>query len=61
VCKPENGNSGIEQQVIEAALQESGGRVYGANGAAAKLQIPSSTLDSRIKKLHIPERHFTPC
>jgi PAS domain S-box-containing protein len=62
-CVPEPANSDWdrERQTIEAALEESGGRVYGANGAAATLQIPPSTLDSRIKKLQIRKRDFKPC
>src|SRR6202035_3499804 len=54
-CLPEptNGDSGRERQIIETALAESAGRVYGTNGAAAKLRIPPSTLDSKIKKLKI--------
>jgi formate hydrogenlyase transcriptional activator len=60
VPEPENGDSARERQTIEAALEESGGRVYGANGAAAKLQIPPTTLDSRIKKLRIRKGHFKP-
>src|SRR2546425_12426966 len=35
-----------EKQAIEAALTESGGRVFGPSGAAAKLGIARSTLDS---------------
>jgi transcriptional regulator with GAF, ATPase, and Fis domain len=52
------GDSGRERQIIESALAESGGRVYGPKGAAAKLQIPPSTLDSKIKKLQIRKSHF---
>jgi PAS domain S-box-containing protein len=56
-----NGDSGRERQIIEAALAESGGRVYGTKGAAAKLRIPPSTLDSKIKKLKIRKNHFKLC
>jgi PAS domain S-box-containing protein len=56
-----NGDSGRERQIIETALAESGGRVYGSNGAAAKLRIPPSTLDSKIKKLKIRKKHFKLC
>jgi formate hydrogenlyase transcriptional activator len=42
-----------EKELIEAALAESNGKVAGRNGAAAKLGIPRSTLDSRIKRLNI--------
>jgi PAS domain S-box-containing protein len=60
VPEPVNGDRDRERQTIEAALEESGGRVYGANGAAAKLQIPPTTLDSKIKKLRIRKSHFKP-
>jgi PAS domain S-box-containing protein len=56
-----NGDSGRERQIIEAALAESGGRVYGPKGAAAKLRIPPSTLDSKIKKLQICKSRFKLC
>jgi len=42
----------------EAALAESRGRVAGPSGAAAKLGIPPSTLDSRIKALKIDKSKF---
>jgi len=42
-----------EQELIEAALAESKGKVAGPNGAAAKLGIPRSTLDLKIKQLKI--------
>jgi formate hydrogenlyase transcriptional activator len=45
-----------ERGVIEAALAESNGKVAGPDGAAAKLGIPRSTLDARIKQLNI-RRH----
>jgi DNA-binding NtrC family response regulator len=38
-----------EREIIEAALAETRGRVSGPSGAAAKLRIPLSTLDDRIK------------
>ncbi len=47
-----------EKQAIEAALAESGGRVYGPSGAAAKLGIARSTLDSKIKTLKIDKNRF---
>ena len=59
--EPMNGDSGRERQIIETALTESGGRVYGTNGAAAKLRIPPSTLDFKIKKLKIRKNHFKLC
>jgi len=42
-----------ERELIEAALAESNGIVAGPNGAAAKLGIPRSTLDLKIKQLNI--------
>jgi PAS domain S-box-containing protein len=47
-----------EREVIEAALAETRGRVSGPSGAAAKLRIPSSTLETRIKTLKIDKRQF---
>jgi DNA-binding NtrC family response regulator len=38
-----------EREIIEAVLAETRGRVSGPSGAAAKLGIPPSTLDHRIK------------
>jgi PAS domain S-box-containing protein len=51
-------DSSDERQIIEAALAESRGRVSGPKGAAAKLGVPPSTLDSRIKKLEIRKSRF---
>jgi formate hydrogenlyase transcriptional activator len=47
-----------EKEMIEAALRESGGRVSGPSGAAAKLGMPGSTLDSKIKSLKINKNRF---
>jgi transcriptional regulator with GAF, ATPase, and Fis domain len=47
-----------EKAIIEAALRESGGRVSGPSGAAAKLGIPGSTLDSKIRSLKINKNRF---
>jgi len=47
-----------ERQMIEAALAETRGRISGANGAAARLRIPPSTLDSMIKRLKIEKGYF---
>jgi PAS domain S-box-containing protein len=47
-----------EKAVIEAALRECGGRVYGPSGAAAKLGIPRTTLESKIKALKINKNRF---
>jgi PAS domain S-box-containing protein len=47
-----------EKELIEAALSESKGRVSGPSGAAAKLGMPPSTLDSKIRALKIDKYRF---
>jgi len=47
-----------ERQIIEAALAQTRGRVSGPVGAAAKLRIPPSTLDNRIRALKIDKAQF---
>jgi transcriptional regulator with GAF, ATPase, and Fis domain len=47
-----------EKEMIEAALAETAGRVSGPSGAAARLGIPSSTLDSKIKSFKINKNRF---
>ena len=47
-----------EKNMIEAALKESRGRIFGPNGAAAKLGIPRSTLESKIRSLKIDKNRF---
>jgi formate hydrogenlyase transcriptional activator len=47
-----------EREIIEAALSAARGRVSGRSGAAAKLGIPPSTLDHRIKALKIRKQQF---
>ena len=47
-----------EREIIEAALAETRGRVSGPSGAAAKLRIPPSTLETRIKALKINKQQF---
>jgi len=49
-----------QRDMIEAALPESKGRVSGPSGAAARLGIPSSTLESKIKALRIKKHRFKP-
>ena len=44
--------------MIEAALAECNVKVAGPEGAAAKLGIPRSTLDSKIKQLRIKKHKF---
>ena len=48
-----------EREIIETALAESKGKIAGPEGAAAKLGIPRSTLDSKIKQLNIKRHKFT--
>jgi formate hydrogenlyase transcriptional activator len=50
--------SAQEKEMIEAALRESGGRVSGPSGAAAKLGIHRSTLESKIVSLKINKYRF---
>jgi DNA-binding NtrC family response regulator len=47
-----------EKELIEVALAESKGRISGPSGAAARLGIPQSTLDSKIKSLKINKHQF---
>jgi predicted ATPase/GAF domain-containing protein len=47
-----------EKEMIEAALAETAGRVSGPSGAAARLGIPPSTLDSKIKSFKINKNRF---
>jgi formate hydrogenlyase transcriptional activator len=47
-----------EREIIEAALAETGGRIAGPSGAAAKLGIPRQTLDSKISILGIKKNRF---
>jgi formate hydrogenlyase transcriptional activator len=43
---------------IEAILKETRGRISGPEGAAARLGVPASTLESRIKALKINKHLF---
>jgi len=47
-----------EREIVDAALAESRGRVFGPSGAAVKLAMPPSTLEDRIKALKIDKRRF---
>ena len=49
-----------EKQMIEAALKECAGRVFGPLGAATRLGIPRSTLESKIRSLRIDKNRFKP-
>ncbi|MGH9883058.1 MAG: sigma 54-interacting transcriptional regulator, partial [Pyrinomonadaceae bacterium] len=43
---------------IEAVLRETRGKVYGPHGAAARLGLPATTLDSQIRSLNIKKHLF---
>jgi transcriptional regulator with GAF, ATPase, and Fis domain len=47
-----------ERETIEAALAATRGRVAGPSGAAAKLGIPPSTLEARVRALKINKLQF---
>jgi PAS domain S-box-containing protein len=47
-----------EKEIIEEALRESQGRIFGPSGAAARLGIARSTLESKIRSLHINKNRF---
>jgi formate hydrogenlyase transcriptional activator len=49
---------GEEKKMIESVLAETRGRVSGPEGAAVRLQIPSTTLESKIRKLSIDKHRF---
>jgi len=47
-----------DREAIGAALAETKGRVSGPAGAAAKLGIPASTLESKIRSMNIDKYSF---
>jgi len=47
-----------DREMISTALAETKGRVSGPSGAAAKLGIPPSTLESRIRSMNINKYRF---
>jgi transcriptional regulator with GAF, ATPase, and Fis domain len=47
-----------EKTIIQDALRATSGRVDGPSGAAARLAIPRSTLESRIRALKIDKSRF---
>jgi DNA-binding NtrC family response regulator len=53
-----NRNPGQAKALIEAALRECSGRVSGPSGAAARLGVPGTTLESKIKALKINKNRF---
>jgi transcriptional regulator with GAF, ATPase, and Fis domain len=50
-----------EKEMIEAALSESRGQVFGPSGAAAILGMPRSTVESKIRSLKINKNQFKTC
>jgi transcriptional regulator with GAF, ATPase, and Fis domain len=68
VASESKGQSGLsqklaaqEREMIEAALSESGGQVFGPSGAAAMLGMPRSTVESKIRTLRINKNRFKTC
>jgi transcriptional regulator with GAF, ATPase, and Fis domain len=47
-----------EKAIVEDALSASGRRVFGPSGAAARLGIPRSTLESKIRAMKINKSRF---
>jgi formate hydrogenlyase transcriptional activator len=47
-----------ERKFIEAALTETRGRIAGPDGAARKLGVPRTTLESKIKSLRIDKYRY---
>ncbi len=47
-----------ERAAIETALAASGGRISGPTGAAVRLRMPASTLESKIRSLKINKFRF---
>ena len=47
-----------EKAIIEEALRASSGQVFGPSGAAARLGMPRSTLESKIRALGINKNRF---
>jgi formate hydrogenlyase transcriptional activator len=47
-----------EKAIVEDALRATDGRVFGPTGAAARLGIPRSTLEARIRMLKINKSRF---
>jgi len=58
VCVSQPRRRSGERGRIEAVLAECRGRISGPKGAANKLRIPRTTLESRIKKLRIDKYQF---
>src|SRR5467141_3641607 len=68
VASESKGQSGLsqklaaqEKEMIESALRESEGRVFGPSGAAAILGMARSTVESKIRTLRINKNRFKTC
>ena len=48
------------RRAIEDALRATGGKIYGAHGAAERLGLPPGTLQSKMRKLGIERAAFVP-
>jgi PAS domain S-box-containing protein len=64
-CSPGEGKTpfgkkslGSEKESIEMALAATAGRVSGPEGAAVRLGVPASTLESKIRSLNINKYRF---
>jgi formate hydrogenlyase transcriptional activator len=59
VSAPAMGDGGSDRKSqIETVLRETRGKVYGPNGAAARLGVPGTTLESQIRSLGIKKYLF---
>ena len=58
VCAPVTHPASDRKSQIEAVLRETRGKVYGPKGAAARLHIAGTTLDSQIVALGIKKYQF---
>jgi formate hydrogenlyase transcriptional activator len=47
-----------EQEMIQQALREAAGRISGPTGAASRLGIPASTLESKIRRFKIDKLRY---
>jgi formate hydrogenlyase transcriptional activator len=50
-----------EMEMIRQALEEAQGRVSGSHGAAARLRLPASTLESKIRRFNIDKLQYRTC
>ena len=56
---PVDADAGSDRKAqIETVLRQTRGKVYGPTGAAARLGIPGTTLDSQIRSLGIRKYQF---